>query len=53
MVVTLVGTVAAEIHLKVYYPGSVAGAGGFDEVLGGPLGDWLSTPAGHTCAHNA
>ena len=47
MAVALVGTVAAEIHLKAYYPGSVAGAGGYDEVLGGPLGDWIATPAGH------
>ena len=47
MAVVLVGTVAAEIHLKAYYPGSAAGAGGFDEVLGGPLGDWIQTPPGH------
>ena len=38
---------AAEVHLKFYYPGSVAGAGGFPETLGGPLGDWIRTPAGH------
>eukprot|EP01052_Picozoa_sp_SAG31_P031443 SAG31_NODE_3331_length_4396_cov_19.352339_1_plen_1136_part_00 len=48
MQVELVSRVAAEVHLKVYYPDSVAGAGGFTEVLGGPLGNWTATPAGHS-----
>eukprot|EP01051_Picozoa_sp_SAG22_P011736 SAG22_NODE_1156_length_5335_cov_2.046600_3_plen_592_part_01 len=41
------GSTAAEVHLKIYYPGGVAGSSGFGEVLGGPLGDWIETPAGH------
>ena len=38
---------AAEVHLTIYYPGGVSGAGGFAKVVGDPLGDWIRTPPGH------
>ena len=41
------GTMAAEVHLTVYFPRSTAGVGGFTEALGGALGDWAATPPGH------
>ena len=44
LAVDLVGTTAAEVHLKTYYPGNVAGAGAYTEVLSGALGDWICTP---------
>jgi hypothetical protein len=38
----------AAAQLTFYYPDATGGGAAFPPFLGGPLGDWQATPAGHT-----